>query len=99
MYRILMVKNRSARRLGDGRSTNALAALLAAVLLAGCGQKGPLWVPGHSKNTPWPMKPSAADSDSPTPAPAPGQSAPPAAPATPAIPATPDASPTQKGAP
>jgi predicted small lipoprotein YifL len=39
--------------------------LLGPVLLAGCGQKGPLWMPGHSKDTPWPMGRPAT---SPTPA-------------------------------
>jgi predicted small lipoprotein YifL len=58
----------------------ALTGLLAALLLGACGQKGPLWVPGHSKNTPWPMKPAASGADPGAPAPAP----PPAAPATPA---------------
>jgi len=53
----------------------AVLALLATGLLGACGQKGPLWVPGHAKNTPWPMKP-AGSPDAPagpaaTPAPAP----------------------------
>ena len=58
----------SAGRPGGRR---LVAALLSAALLAGCGQKGPLWVPGHAKNTPWPMKPAGADTASPaTPDPA-----------------------------
>lgn len=40
-------------------------ALLTALLLAGCGQKGPLWVPGHAKNTPWPMTPAGAGTSAP----------------------------------
>jgi predicted small lipoprotein YifL len=46
----------------------AIAVLLAAALAGGCGQKGPLWVPGHAKNTPWPMKPAGTAADAaPTP--------------------------------
>jgi predicted small lipoprotein YifL len=29
-------------------------------LLDACGQKGPLVLPGHAKDTPWPLPPSAA---------------------------------------
>ena len=50
------------------RRAGALAALVAAALLVGCGQKGPLWVPGHAKNTPWPMKPAGDDTATPAPA-------------------------------
>ena len=53
------------------RGASPLAVLLAATLLAGCGQKGPLWVPGYPKNTPWPMKPAGNDDKAPAPAPAP----------------------------
>lgn len=63
-----------------------VALTLAAALLAACGQKGPLWVPGHSKDTPWPMKPAddtgalrKAPADTapaaPTPAPSPAPAA------------------------
>lgn len=31
------------------------AAVLFLLALGGCGQKGPLYVPGHSKDTPWPF--------------------------------------------
>ncbi len=34
----------------------ALAAVVV-VALAACGQKGPLYLPGHSKDTPWPVPP------------------------------------------
>ena len=33
-----------------------MAALFASCVLAACGQKGPLWVPGHAKDTPWPIR-------------------------------------------
>jgi len=32
---------------------------LALLLLVACGQKGPLQLPGQSKDTPWPFRPSA----------------------------------------
>ncbi len=41
-------------------------ALVALMLLAACGQKGPLMVPGHSKDTPWPMRTGSA-ANAPTP--------------------------------
>jgi predicted small lipoprotein YifL len=34
----------------------AAVAALASALLAACGQKGPLFLPGHSKDTPWPLR-------------------------------------------
>jgi len=39
--------------------------LLALLLLAACGQKGPLVLPGHSKDTPWPVRPSQPTAASP----------------------------------
>ena len=47
------------------RMTGALVLALGAGLLAGCGQKGPLWISGHGKDTPWPMKPAGSDPPSP----------------------------------
>ena len=63
----------------------AVPLLLAALLLAACGQKGPLYVEGHGKDTPWPMKPAGDSPDArkaPSPASAagaPASTAPPAA--------------------
>lgn len=46
------------------RPACVLPGLLAVTLLLGaCGQKGPLYLPGHSKDTPWPLR-----QDSPKPA-------------------------------
>jgi len=53
------------------------ASLLAALLLlSACGQKGPLYLPGHGKDTPWPVRsnPSAAGTAAGEGAPAPGTS-------------------------
>jgi len=49
----------------------AVPLLLAMLLLGACGQKGPLYIEGHSKDTPWPMKP-AGDGPEARKAPAPG---------------------------
>jgi predicted small lipoprotein YifL len=87
MNRHWTVKLRPARVSRDGSGAGLSAVVLAAALLAGCGQKGPLWVPGYPKNTPWPMKPAGS-----------GDSAPAPVPAKPAPPATPDESGSTKGA-
>lgn len=42
------------------RRALAMAGLCLGAALAGCGQKGPLYLPGHSKDTPWPLPPSPA---------------------------------------
>ncbi len=59
-----MIEPRQARARRGNRAVR-IAALLAAALVAGCGQKGPLWVPGHAKNTPWPMSPAGTDTAAP----------------------------------
>ncbi len=55
------------------------AAWLVLAALAACGQKGPLYLPGHSKDTPWPTRTSEAR---PQPAPTPPDDKTAAAPAT-----------------
>ncbi len=52
-----MRKRRARRALVNVCLGLCLGGMLA---LAGCGQKGPLFLPGHSKDTPWPLPPSAA---------------------------------------
>jgi predicted small lipoprotein YifL len=50
------IRGASARLSSCSISATLPASLvLGCALLAGCGQKGPLWVPGHSKDTPWPI--------------------------------------------
>jgi len=66
-----IINGRPARLLPPGRGAGLMAVLMGALLLAGCGQKGPLWVPGHAKNTPWPMKPAPDDDNTPPPKPVP----------------------------
>jgi predicted small lipoprotein YifL len=47
------------RRIGAARRAGPLRAAAPALfffLLAACGQKGPLQMPGYGKDTPWPMR-------------------------------------------
>ncbi len=50
----------------------AAAILCAAPLLAGCGQKGPLYLPGRSRDTPWPPPPAPVPDHPPSSRPAGG---------------------------
>ena len=77
----------------------SILGLGAALALAACGQKGPLYLPGHSKDTPWPLRSEApaaggaAPPAAPGSAPAPKADTPPAAdPAAPAAPGAADGS-------
>ncbi len=70
----------------------AAVAALAAALLAACGQKGPLFLPGHSKDTPWPLREEKPPANATVNAPAP-VSAPAAVAAPAAAPASTDADP------
>ncbi|HXY22642.1 MAG TPA: lipoprotein [Burkholderiaceae bacterium] len=47
--------------------------IVALALLTACGQKGPLFLPGHSKDTPWPVR---TNPPAPGAAPGPGAAAP-----------------------
>ncbi len=53
-------RNRGCRRAGGRVLALAGAVAAGALLLGACGQKGPLWVPGHGKDTPWPIAPPPA---------------------------------------
>ena len=54
----------------------ASTAAAAFVLLAACGQKGPLVIPGVPKDTPWPVTPAPAPAPAPVSTPAPAPAAP-----------------------
>ncbi|HXY22207.1 MAG TPA: lipoprotein [Burkholderiaceae bacterium] len=46
--------SKGALALGANRRCATL--IVALLLLTACGQKGPLYLPGHSKDTPWPVR-------------------------------------------
>jgi predicted small lipoprotein YifL len=63
------IRGASARSCYRPISTTLAATLvLGCALLAACGQKGPLWVPGHPKDTPWPIMAPAKAGNPPVPA-------------------------------
>jgi predicted small lipoprotein YifL len=66
--KIMPPAGRTCACTGTGARICACAAILAVGLLAACGQKGPLQLPGHGKDTPWPVR---------TGTPAPGPDSPP----------------------
>ncbi len=45
------------------RTIAAAILVPALIVLVACGQKGPLYLPGHSKDTPWPVRPDAASAN------------------------------------
>ncbi|HYB51968.1 MAG TPA: lipoprotein [Burkholderiaceae bacterium] len=52
------MKFRSTANVFSAAVRQSAALALALLLLAACGQKGPLVLPGHSKDTPWPLPPN-----------------------------------------
>jgi|GEM_PF-2423024 predicted small lipoprotein YifL len=57
-----MKMNHAARTIAA--ACKAAAILVPALtFLVACGQKGPLYLPGHSKDTPWPVRPDGASAN------------------------------------
>lgn len=46
----------SEAALALGANQRCAILIAALLLLTACGQKGPLYLPGHSKDTPWPVR-------------------------------------------
>lgn len=46
----------SEAALAPGANRRCAILIVALLLLTACGQKGPLYLPGHSKDTPWPVR-------------------------------------------
>jgi len=57
------MKNLAMSALAEA-TRGSLSLVLALLVLTGCGQKGPLQLPGYGKDTPWPVPPKARPADS-----------------------------------
>jgi len=57
-----MKMNHAARTIAAACKTAAIL-VPALTFLVACGQKGPLYLPGHSKDTPWPVRPDGASTN------------------------------------